>query len=209
MIRGPLATLLLTAVLPLAPARAETACDSIRGADGLLRRGAIILLGELHGTTEAPRVVAELACEALAAGHAVAVGLELPQADQDDVDEFLAGKSSPEQLLAGAFWPRACQDGRTTAAMLDLHTRLQTLAAAIDRFEIFYIDDPSDPTGRDRAMARRVLAKRAEAPGAVIIVLTGNPHNRLQRGTPWNPDHEPMGSSSLEIFPQGRLRQSS
>jgi len=198
MLRHALSTaaLFLTAALPSATDAAETACHSIPGAAALLRPGAIILLGELHGTAEAPQAVAELACEALAAGRRVIVGLELPQADQGNADDFMTSQGTTadrQRLLAGEFWQRGYQDGRTSAAMLELHARLGALAATSGDLDVVYIDDPAQPASRDHAMAQRILAARSATPEALIIALTGNLHNRLTRGTRWNPDHEPMG----------------
>ena len=89
--------------------------------------------------------------------------------------------------------------------MLDLHSRLQALAATSGRLDIVYIDDPSDPASRDRAMAQRVLEARSETPDSLIIVLTGNLHNRLTRGNLWNPDYEPMGLFIAREVPESAV----
>ncbi len=208
MRRTTSAILLLTAALPGRPAGAAVPCEPIPGAGALLRPGGIVLLGELHGTVEAPRVLAELACDALAAGHPVLVGLELPRAAQEELDAFMAGSGTTrerERLLAGEFWQRDYQDGRTSLAMLELHSVLRNLAAASGRLEVVYIDEPSQRGARDRAMAERVLAERAEAPDSIVIVLTGNLHNRLARGTAWNSEYEPMGFLITQRAPAARI----
>lgn len=199
-----LTALLAVAVATTSAAAAETTCDPIPGAAALLRPGTIFLLGELHGTAQAPRAVAALACEALAAGRHVVVGLELPQSDQEAVDRFMAGDGDDDalrRLTSGEFWQREYQDGRASVAMLDLHARLRALAVAGSRLDTVYVDDPSPPGSRDRAMAERVLALHARAADAVLIVLTGNLHNRLTRGTPFDADLEPMGFLIAEQAP--------
>jgi hypothetical protein len=196
MARHPRTVPIAFVVAALVAGAAAADCKPIPGSGELLRAGTTVLLGELHGTAESPPVVADLACLALEAGLGVTVGLELPQADQTQVDVFLASRSAAlarARLLTGDFWQRDYQDGRTSEAMLELHVRLRELAAPQGKLRIAYLDDTEHPANRDQAMAERVLAARTAAPQDVVIVLTGNLHNRLVRGTPFDPGREPMG----------------
>ena len=54
-----------------------------------VKRGGVMMLGELHGTQEVPRFVAQSACQVAAAGTPVTVGLELPVENQERVATFL------------------------------------------------------------------------------------------------------------------------
>ena len=95
------------------------------GVDRLIAPGAIVLFGEIHGTEESPAFFGDAACAALARGAAVTAALEIPREERARIDAFLASAGTPDDrraLLAGAFWRRGYQDGRSsraTAAFLD------------------------------------------------------------------------------------------
>src|SRR5687768_14904456 len=58
-------------------ARSQGACgEPIAGADSLLVPGALVMIGELHGTQEIPAFVGDLACLAASRGVAVRLGVE-------------------------------------------------------------------------------------------------------------------------------------
>jgi hypothetical protein len=99
-----------------------------KGATELLKPGALVLLGEIHGTAEVPLFVGRLACQATAKGLRVRVGLEIPQEEQARIDAFLSATdadAAKQSLLQGPFWTRDMQDGRSSEAMLALLTRLR------------------------------------------------------------------------------------
>lgn len=189
----------LLALLGLIPV-AEP-CRAIPGSEALLERGAIVLLGEVHGTNEAPAAVGDLVCLAAEAGLDVSVGLEIPVSESAPLERYLAsdgGAESRRALLARPFWAREYQDGRSSRAMLDLVERLRR---AEPRPRVLAIDDPGAPDGRDAAMAA-ALSRAAEAvPGGLVVALTGNLHNRLAVGTGWDPEYRPMGLRLAEMRP--------
>lgn len=184
------------AALALAPAFAED-CPPLAGADAVIAPGTVLLLGELHGTAEMPAAVASLACAATARGLTVAVGLEIPQSEQARIDRYIAGESARDELLAGDFWQREYQDGRSSAAMADLLGALRTLRARSPSLRVVALDVPEPPAERDRAMATRLAAVydalAPSAPATFVVTLTGNLHNRLTRGNPFDPASESMG----------------
>ncbi|MFP2934548.1 hypothetical protein ACLESO_57465, partial [Pyxidicoccus sp. 3LG] len=63
------------------------------------KKGGVLLLGEMHGTQEVPRFVAQTACQAMVAGMPVTVGLELPLENQTRVDTFLESAGTEEDWL--------------------------------------------------------------------------------------------------------------
>ena len=80
----PVLTTVLSA-LTVATALADApdpACAPADGLDPLLAPGRAILLGEIHGTNEAPDFTDTIACHALAAGLEVIVALELPEVEE-------------------------------------------------------------------------------------------------------------------------------
>ena len=54
-------------------------------------------------------------------------------------------------------------------------------------------------------MAERLAALIKESPGRLVIVLTGNIHNRLTTGMRWNPNLEPMAYLLKRLVPEREL----
>ena len=175
-------------------------CVALANGARLAGPGAVVLLGEIHGTVEAPTVVASLVCQALTAGRSVTVGLEIPIAEAAAIQSFLTSPDSTvarERLLAGAFWQRDYQDGRSSAAMIHLLETLARYRAATDALRVVLIDDPSFAGGRDAHMAQAVADAIVARPDDVLVTLTGNLHNRLTRGT----RYAPMGYRLRRLLP--------
>lgn len=165
----------------------------------LMKPGAIILLGEVHGTQEIPSFVAASACHAAEHGHSVRVALELPRTDQKLVDAYLQA-TEPEiardAMLGSPFWNRPYQDGRSSVAMLELIDNLRSQRQAGHPIDVLFFDVESQiemPMDRDFRMAERVVEAVREHPNAVFIVLAGNMHTRITQGTPWDDKYQPMG----------------
>ena len=201
----PLAlALLLSATGPAAASE----CPAVPGLDPLLEPGTVLLLGEIHGTEQAPAFVAGVACAALAKGLPVTVGLEIDRPEDAAFQAYLAsdgGAEARRALLASPTWTREEQYGLGSRAMLGLVDRLRELAAGPGELRLVLIDRHEPQDERDRAMAER-LAEASEArPGDFVVVLTGNLHNRLTRGTPWNAELEPMGYQLVRLRPEARI----
>jgi erythromycin esterase-like protein len=189
--------MLLAAALPMQQAVAESAAPM----DELLAASAghrVLLIGEIHGTGEVPALVADLA-DSLAAEHDLLVGLELPRDEQKRIDAFLDSAGTGEDraaLLTGKFWTRDYQDGRSSAAMLELLERLRQLRLRT-KVEVLALDQVgaamAEGDARDRAMAERLSAALEAHPKARALVLAGNFHTRLQKGAPWDESHEFLG----------------
>ena len=158
----------------------------------------VLLVGEIHGTAEVPALVADLA-DALAAEEPLVVGLELPRDEQKRIDAFLDSAGTGEDraaLLAGKFWTRDYQDGRSSLAMLELLERLRQLRLRTP-IEVLALDQVgaavADGDARDQAMAEGLSAALKAQPKARALVLAGNFHTRLQKGAPWDESHEFLG----------------
>jgi hypothetical protein len=207
----------LAAERPAPDARPATAvriaCPPLpRGAQPLVEPGAVVLVGEVHGTAEAPAFFASLVCAAAArAGDAgVVVGVEMARSDQEALDAFLAA-ASPEagrpRLLAASHFADEWRDGRDSRAMLGLLEDLHRWRAAGFGLEVVAIDvAPGEGTAAEReaAMAERLAAAIAAHPGATTLAYTGNLHSRTVPGAPWDPDLAFMGVHLAARFP--RLR---
>jgi erythromycin esterase-like protein len=185
------------------PARKET-CKSVNGISPLLKRGNILLFGEMHGTQEIPAFIGDVVCLAIKKKSPVILGLEIPSDEQMAIDRFLVskgGKEAEAQLTKGAFWHRKSQDGssfsdgRTSTAMLQLMEQVRALRAASSKVRIVAYDQipGSGSQSRDRVMAENLTHLASREPKSLLVVLSGDVHTRLTPGTSWNKDFEPMG----------------
>lgn len=172
----------------------------------------MVLVGEMHGTVESPAFVSSAACLALHSGRSVTVALEVPIQEDSRFQSYLVSPGSAADraaLLAGGFWQSSYQDGRRSVAMLELLEALRRIRGGGASLRVTLLDTMQEPplTGgaRDRAMANRLTEAMAAAPKDLVLVLTGNIHTRIGRGTPWDKDYEPMGFVLSRIAPGARL----
>lgn len=171
-------------------------CKTIEGLDPLLRKGQILLLGEMHGTNEIPAFMADVTCRALRTGAPVTVALEVPTEEEPRVAAYLASPGRAEDraaLLAGPFWRDPFQDGRRSQGMLSLLEDLRRLRQAGSPLKVKLLDRLPQGPGRDRVMAGELESAVKASPGDLFIVVTGNVHSRTVPGTPWDPKLENMG----------------
>ena len=148
----------------------------------------IVVIGEMHGTREAPAVVAALAAHYASLGP-VLVGLEVSRGEHDALSEYMRSDGSDAargRMRAGEFWdvPPERNDGRRTEDMLDLveavrRLRTQGRDVAVVPFDITpgMFDDSA---GRDRDMANYLRTAFSALPRGRLLVLTGNGHARLK-----------------------------
>jgi hypothetical protein len=191
----------LAADSPPAPprsVRAPLACKPVDGLAPLLQPGSILLLGELHGTAESPAFVGNAVCLALAAGRPVTVALEIWREEEARIDAFLASSGAAADraaLFDSSFWRDRYQDGRRSEAMAGLLDDLRRWRHDGWPVRVALLDRQVNGSGqeRDRAMADRLQSISAAALPGLVITLTGNLHNRLSRGVPWDKSYENMG----------------
>jgi hypothetical protein len=185
----------------------EAPCRPIPGLESLLATTRVLWLGEMHGTVESPAFLANATCLALRAGREVTVALEIPAEEQPRVDTFLASSGLERdlaRLLESPFWRSEYQDGRRSQAMLLLLSRMRELGAG-RRLRVLLIDQlafQTRPAERDQAMAEAVAKASAETPRGIVIVLTGNVHARVARGSPWDPEYESAAYRLTHLKPQ-------
>ena len=146
----------------------------------------VVFFGELHGNKETPEVFLAAVCRYLESEDGdVRVALELPTDMQRDLDRFMNSDGDSEavqRLQANLFWQRSrmSQDGRSSAAMLDLVTALRQLGASARRLVSVTAFDGIVYSGhtRDAVMAANITSISQEANDDVVFVLTGNIHAR-------------------------------
>lgn len=146
----------------------------------------IVVLGELHGTHEAPAVAAALAGRRLDAGLPVTLAVEIYTDEQPRIDAYLASAGAGADraaLLEGPFWaiPIHRNDGRRSVATLALiESARQRVAAGAD-LRVLAFDARNAGGGaheRNRRMAAVLRAAISEAPERAFVVLIGNYHAR-------------------------------
>jgi hypothetical protein len=144
-----------------------------------------LLVGELHGSNEAPTAVADLVCDAVARGRNVTVALERPTSEQAELNGILTAKDlieSEQKLLELPGWRVDGQgrpDGRSSGAMLQLLIALRELHKKDADISVAAFDAPytgSGPGARDEALGNALLALGKSQPTKLIVVLTGNLH---------------------------------
>lgn len=117
----------LLAALLLAP---PSPCRTIEGSETLWREERrFIVVGELHGTSEAPAAFADLVCEALNRGP-VTVALEYPVEMQSVFDAFMAEPDETAArtlLLTYEHGPFRYHDGRGSEAMMAMLQSLRVM----------------------------------------------------------------------------------
>lgn len=179
------ALLLLVASMSAPPAFAVSGVDS--AAQAVIRDAGdnrLVMIGELHGTSEVPALVAALARHYVHSGP-VLVALEVHAAEHPRIRAYLAsdgGVAARHALRAGPFWnvPAGRNDGRRTQAMLDLVEAARQLRGEGHSIAVVPFD-PARPgqahPARDRGMATILRAGFEALPGrGRMLVLTGNRH---------------------------------
>ena len=146
-----------------------------------MKPGQIILLGETHGTKEAPLYVEQIVRIALECNLSVTVGLELPRSDEFTIHQYLESNGSiwaKKRILELPFWSQDFQDGRASQAMFELIESLRKFRSKKKKIKLMLIDTPQSEQ-RDSEMAKRIIQMAEENPMDFIILLTGNLHNRI------------------------------
>lgn len=188
----------------------------------LIEPGAVVLIGEMHGTHEFPRLVGQLVELAVGRGLPVLVGLEVPASEQPAIDAFVGSDGSPaaiEALTASGFWhrPQEHDDGRAGDGLITLFTSAR-VAAGRGPVRVVAFDQPwavegtiATPeqaaiwnTPRDRFMAdttaEAIESWTAEHGEAFTVLLAGNMHSRIVRHADVDEPH--LGELMIERFPQ-------
>lgn len=171
-------------------------------AGALVHRVGMLIIGELHGTQEFPRLVADVAAAALPQGKVV-VALELSADAQLVVDNYIESNGTTDDrtaLLSHGVWQS--EDGRTSAAVVELVEACRRMAQQDASLTVALIDARRDEWAtadrdfairRDQLMADRLMA--AGAHGAVVALL-GNIHARLDNDfvLPMPTGYEPVAA---------------
>lgn len=146
----------------------------------------VLVLGELHGTNEAPALASAAVQRRLDAGGPVTLALEIHAAEQPRLDAFVASRgdaAAREALLQGEYWrtPAERSDGRRSVAMLALIESMQRRRAAGDDVRVLAFDAGNAGGGaprRNERMAAVLREAMSSDPQRAFVVLIGNYHAR-------------------------------
>jgi hypothetical protein len=183
--------------------KAGPECPTLQIPARLASPNAVIMLGELHGTEQAPRFVGDLACTLSTRGLPVTVALELPI----ESSALLARLVTDDRPNAGeweALFSSTIQDGRRSAAIAGLVERLAAMHHAGANIEAAsYAPDSAPAQERDEGMSRALATLAGK--GRVLVVLSGNLHNRLRAGTAISPQYRPAGFGLAKLIAPERI----
>lgn len=178
----------------------------------------VLIVGETHGTNEFPAVIRRYA-----SGDRVLIGLEIPHSEQQSIDRYLQSDGTASDrmaILSGEFWqPTRLQDGRSSAAVLDLiefvrQRRHAGLAVGIFAFDIDQLQGSLElilpgkvnwTSERDAMMANQIEWNVRSYPGYQVVILVGSVHSILTRGAPWDPQYESMAYRLGRMIPVERI----
>lgn len=143
-----------------------------------------VIVGEIHGTAEAPAAFAQLVCAAAEQGP-VTVALELPVAMQPQLDAFLTASDDAGAaaiLRPTIFGDASMADGRTSLAMVGMMQTIRRLKAE-GRDVTIRAFQPSNPRPAafdqnyyELDMASALVSAAADRPESRVLVLVGNIH---------------------------------
>lgn len=175
------------------PSALQENCSDLGG----LPQGKLLLFGEMHGSKEAPALIARLAC-AISKHEEVAVGLEIPSREQHRIDAYLASRGAQadrKTLMSSEFW-QTDKDGRSSVAMFKLIDAVRVLrehGRAVDL--VAFDEQPGTTLERNVAIANGIRRFRERHPDAKVIALMGNIHAM----------QEPLDFDGEKLRPSGYL----
>jgi hypothetical protein len=156
-------------------------CHPIEGVEKLLAPGRIVLVGEVHGTREMPRLFVDLVCHALKKGFDVVVGFEQPPSAGQGIQRYLSSSKESRVDRFRILEPRVpFGDGTASEAMMDAFESLRLLANETKRMSAFGFVGGPESNG-NIGYADGIAAAHQAAPRAVVLALMGSYHNRLTR----------------------------
>lgn len=197
---------------PPNPAGSLDCGSAVAHAETVARPGALLLVGEVHGTAQAPDAVGRIVCDAASRSGEVLLGLEIPGDNQPAVDAFLSSNGDDtalSRLRDAPHFSAETKDGRNSEAMLQLLGSIRAWRRAGASIDVVCFDaaegTTDSATERDAVMAETIIAAKNAHPDALMVTLSGNIHNRTVDGVPWDETFVPMGAIVRAAFPEDTI----
>ena len=155
----------------------------------LAARSDLLLLGEMHGMQEVPRLVLGLLDGLTALGYG-GLGLELPEGQAERLTARAAGEGEPPPF----FGPDGYRDGRDGEQALALARQVSSHPGwDLLCFDVDSLHEGETWVDRDRHMAGNLVEQWPErCAGRKVIAICGSYHSRLV--APAEPDFGPWPS---------------
>ena len=161
----------------------------------LAAKSDLLLLGEVHGTQEVPRLTLGL-LDDLATLHYGGLGLEIPQGEQSRLADWANGSGKVPPF----FGPKEFQDGRGNRQALSLIQQAAGCSSGwkLLCFDVSFLREGETGADRDRLMAENLLLLWEEqCAGQKVVAICGNYHSRLV--APEQPDFGPWPSFGASV----------
>jgi hypothetical protein len=161
-----------------------------------LAAGQVLLLADPEGTSEAQASLRQVLCAALAKGLPVTVALSISAYEQARLNAWITSPGTAKDraaLLAGSFWNRPWQDGRSSAAMLELLEALRAEASRGQNVSVLAGDVDLRGNARTVFISGRLLQHVHEHPERLVIGLFSNTLVSKKAGSSWDPEALPLG----------------
>lgn len=178
---------------PILAKETDIPCMAPEAVPAEVQQAPFLVLGEVHGTREVPAFVAGYLCAAARAGRRITLAMELPAVAQDAIDAFLASRGATGDVARftdAALWRRPMQDGRSSAAMLELFGRIRTLRATGMDIRVVAIDGEGAPKAREALLAANLAAVLDGNAGRQVVALVGGLHAIREKGKRFDPQYE-------------------
>ncbi|MFZ5445840.1 MAG: hypothetical protein ACOZQL_37960 [Myxococcota bacterium] len=197
----------LLAPLPDLPKQAPLPawCGLALGAlEGAFVPGQVILLADPLGTAEPFTVLDGLICQAASRRLPLTVALSISATEQAALNEYLASSgdaAARARLLAGRFWNRPWQDGRSSLALADFLERVRARRAEGAPVTVLAVDLEQSGNARNARITSVLLRHREVNPGRLVVALLGNVLVSRRQGTPWDATLLPVGARLAAVLP--------
>ncbi len=148
----------------------------------LMNKHQFIMLGEIHGTVEVPKLFGDIVCHSVNKNNRnIAVMLELPASLQASLDLYMANDINEDKFLAHPVWSSKWQDGRFSVAMLGLINKLKTIKQQYpQKLDVFLVDLFKNTNNKPKSQyLANNISKHLLGDYQKTLVLTGNYHNRI------------------------------
>lgn len=164
--------------------------------DGDFGPGEVLLLADPEGTDEGVTQFNQLVCRMLARGLPVTVALSMSASEQGSINRWLESqgtKADKTTLLAGSFWGRIWQDGRSSQAMFRLLEDLRARRSRGQNVAVLASDVDLRGNPRTAFISARILEHTRQNQGRLIIGFFSNTLSSQRLGSAWDKDYLPVG----------------
>ncbi len=135
----------------------------------------LLLIGEMHGTQEVPRLMLGLLPQLAAFGYG-GLALEIPTDECDQLLQCTQGQA----MLPPFFGPSDFHDGRENEQALSLIQQAVSGGWHLLCFDVVSVNEGDSWSVRDSGMAKNLLEQwELRCPGKKILGVCGNYHSRL------------------------------